>query len=513
MRLDHIHIKNYRCFGELPVDLHPQLTVFVAPNGQGKTTVLDAIKVALWPFVAGFDLGSTTNDTTGIHIEDVRREQVQTHEMDWRLPCDVRGNGFIWVEQLIREGKLGRCPENWPNPEAVRPWEVRRSREKVKKGTKTKDLFVTGTFNHRQSGKFTISETYETSLNWYAKQLQQRIFSDQQTQPDELPMLGYYGTGRLWAQKKLTSAHEVSSPESQSRTFAYRDCLDPASSYKHFSSWFKRVFLSLRQAQIQNLERGSAVGGQLAPGLINPVRAVQQAINHVLPSHTGWHTVEYNIEYDELVLNHEGHGKLKVSQLSDGIRNMLALVGDIAYRCYKLNAHLGEAAPQCTRGIVMIDEVDMHLHPSWQQTVLTDLMKAFPKLQFIVTTHSPQVLTSVDAKCIRKLVAKTDPDTGESRIQVEPVTQQTRGVASADVLAAIMGVDPIPDVVEARQLAEYQALIQQNLHVSEAAQALLQGLDAHFGPDHPVMRECERLIRLQAFKQRLPVQRTSTTQG
>ena len=50
MRIDSIHLKNYRCFADLPVELHPQMTVLVAPNGEGKTTVLDAIKVALWPF-------------------------------------------------------------------------------------------------------------------------------------------------------------------------------------------------------------------------------------------------------------------------------------------------------------------------------------------------------------------------------------------------------------------------------------------------------------------------------
>lgn len=471
MQLDYLLIKNYRCFGELAVDLHPQLTVFVAPNGQGKTTVLDAIKVALWPFVAGFDLGSTTNDTTGIHIDDVRREQVQTHEMDWRLPCDVRGNGFIWVEQLIREGKLGRCPENWPNPEAVRPWEVMRSREKVKKGTKTKDHFVRGEFNPRPAGEFILLDTFETSLNWYAKQLQQRIFSDKQTQPDDLPMLGYYGTGRLWAQKKLTSVHEATSPEAQSRTFAYRDCLDPASSYRHFSSWFKRVFLSLRQAQIQNLEKGAAVGNQLVPGLINPVRAVQQAINHVLPSHTGWHTVEYSIEHDELVLNHDGHGKLKVSQLSDGIRNMLALVGDIAYRCYKLNAHLGEAAPQCTRGIVMIDEVDMHLHPSWQQTVLTDLMQAFPKLQFIVTTHSPQVLSTLPRENIRVL-EQTETGTFARIPDFSPLAHE-----SGEALAKIMGTHREPPTGLQNDIRRYEQLVRAGQESLPDAQALRTTLE------------------------------------
>ena len=90
MRIDHVDLTNYRCFAELQVNFHHQMTVLVAPNGQGKTTILDAIKVALWPYVAGFDLGSTANDVTSILIDDARREQVQSHEMDWRLPAEDR---------------------------------------------------------------------------------------------------------------------------------------------------------------------------------------------------------------------------------------------------------------------------------------------------------------------------------------------------------------------------------------------------------------------------------------
>ena len=60
MRLTQLYLQNYRCFSQLTVDLHPKLTVLIAPNGAGKTTLLDAARVALWPFVKGFDLGSQT---------------------------------------------------------------------------------------------------------------------------------------------------------------------------------------------------------------------------------------------------------------------------------------------------------------------------------------------------------------------------------------------------------------------------------------------------------------------
>lgn len=141
-------------------------------------------------------------------------------------------------------------------------------------------------------------------------------------------MLGFYSTGRLWSQKKLTAMHEEASLETQSRTFAYRVYLDPASSYKHFANWFKRIFLSLRQAQIQKLEKGLPLTAD--HGLVAPFRAIQRATDALLGPHTGWHTLEYSAEHEELVLTHDRLGKLKASQFSDGIRNMLALVGDIA---------------------------------------------------------------------------------------------------------------------------------------------------------------------------------------
>ena len=79
------------------------------------------------------------------------------------------------------------------------------------------------------------------------------------------------------------------------------------------------------------------------------------------------------------------------------------MAADIAYRMARLNPDLGENVALQTPGVVLIDEVDMHLHPSWQQTVINDLTRAFPLVQFIVTTHSPQLLTSVPPESIRIL--------------------------------------------------------------------------------------------------------------
>jgi len=176
---------------------------------------------------------------------------------------------------------------------------------------------------------------------------------------------------------------------------------------------------------------------------------------------------------------------------------MIALIADIAQRCASLNPHLSDTAARRTSGVLLIDEVDMHLHPRWQQQVIDLLRKAFPALQMIVSTHSPHVLSTVDKESIRVIRLH------DGRGLLETPTLQTRGVESADVLANIMGVDPIPHVEEAQWLSDYHALIQRHLFETADAKGLRTRLEEHFGNEHPVIFECDRMIRLERFKQTL----------
>ena len=91
--------------------------------------------------------------------------------------------------------------------------------------------------------------------------------------------------------------------------------------------------------------------------------------------------------------------QLRIEQLSDGYRTTLAMVMDIAARMAEANPDMPD--PLQTQGVVMIDEVDLHLHPAWQQTILSDLMRTFPQVQFIVSTHSPQIVSTVKPTQIR----------------------------------------------------------------------------------------------------------------
>ena len=463
LNLQSLKLWDYRCFETLDIDFHPQITVLVAANGAGKTSVLDAIAVALGPYIGAFD------EATGKHFEasDIRLFKVRetaSHEME-HAPGGVRleARGFIPAS----------LNDSLADTSAVSTW-ARALAGPTKARTTIKDA---------------------KALIDHGKRLQEAVRTPGNAVV--LPLLAYYGTGRLWQQKKLVDKGKI---QRTSRTIGYADCLDPASSYKAFVEWFHYWSRNAKDARLKALEAGHRSSHTEFEGYI---RSVSKAVSICLEP-AGWQDIEYSFTQDALVAHHVQLGQLPVELLSDGIRNMIGMVADIAFRATKLNGHLGAEASAQTPGIVLIDEVDMHLHPEWQQVVLQNLTRAFPAMQFIVTTHSPQVLTSVDANCIRQLRQTTDPETGSTLSVVQRVTVQTRGVSSADLLARIMNVDPVPDVQEARMLTDYQALIQQNAHDTDDGKLLRARLVQHFGAEHPVMRECDRLIRLQGFKQRLP---------
>ena len=95
--------------------------------------------------------------------------------------------------------------------------------------------------------------------------------------------------------------------------------------------------------------------------------------------------------------------RFALNEMSDGYKNTLSMIGDIAYRMSVLNPQLGGTVLEKTPGIILIDEIDLHLHPEWQQTILKDLQNVFPEVQFIITSHAPAVINSVEIKHIRIL--------------------------------------------------------------------------------------------------------------
>lgn len=455
MRLDQLHIQNYRCFRDLSIQLHPQLTVLIAPNGAGKTTVLDAARVALWPFVKGFDLGSQTGKAANIHPLDVRLTMQIDGNMEPQLPCRISAEG------------------QWDDEKHVTRWT--QSRERVKAGTNT------------------LADARTRKLTEFADALQSRVRIGEEGVT--LPLVSYLGTSRLWFEGRFTSlaADTTLDKAEYSRTSGYLNCLSYSSSFKAFTAWYGWVYRSYLESQIDALERKTTLD-ETGERFAQTVEVIKQAVNALVREATGWHSLEYSQRHNQqLVMHHEQHGTMPVDMLSDGLRNAIAMVADLAYRAYKLNPHFGVHAAQKTPGVALIDEVDMFLHPSWQQTILGSLREAFPRLQFIVTTHSPQVLTTVPSECIRILE--------DGNVYAAPAG--TEGAEPGRLLLSALGLQSVrpPENAATKELLAYLALVDQNKWDSPEAIALRRKLDARYQGNEPALLEADLLIENKKWEQ------------
>lgn len=181
---------------------------------------------------------------------------------------------------------------------------------------------------------------------------------------------------------------------------------------------------------------------------------------------------------------------VNITQLSQGQKMFVALAGDLARRLVTLNPESDK--PLNCHGIVIIDEVDLHLHPKWQQKILIGLQSTFPNLQFIVTTHSPQVLSTVRRENIRTL----ELDASGQVAAGQPFAR-TYGEPSGDVLHSVMLVDPLPPIAEKADLQRLTEFVDQGLYDELEATQLTRKLIAVLGEQHPQLLRLQRSIQRQ----------------
>jgi predicted ATP-binding protein involved in virulence len=199
------------------------------------------------------------------------------------------------------------------------------------------------------------------------------------------PLFAWYGTDRMGRNR---ARRRVRRPTAD-RWDGYASALDPSLDDGSLLQWFNDEILSdavrRREGQEERFLDAAVTAAMVraTPGLARI-----------------WYEPR---ELGPKVLFETGH-VASWSELSDGFHVFLALVGDIARRAVMLNESDGGEAPERAEGVVLIDEVDLHLHPQWQRTALDGLRNAFPRLQFVVSTHSPQVLSSTKNRQVRRLV-------------------------------------------------------------------------------------------------------------
>ncbi len=414
MQLFNITLHNFRRYELAKFHFHPRCTALIGENGKGKTTVLDAIAVMLGTYFQGSGL---------------RTGQSVVRKNDARFVVSEKNDQIYFEPQaevyLSAEGKIHDHPVHW-------------RRDKGDRGGKAKELVYIGTEDRTLGIR-------ENAM---------------------LPIMLYYGVGRLW------NVHRnVKTEKPGSQLDAYRFCLDPNSNQQAFEKWFKRLSFSEVQKRRE----------------IPALYAVKNAVLSCIPGALNFY---YDINEDQIIIELEHDGLVPFNNLSDGYRNMVAMVADIAHRAARLNPHLENNAAKETQGIVLIDEVDLHLHPKWQRSVLGDLQKAFPLLQFIVTTHSPFILQSLGPGEVIDLNCSTLPDditTVPEQVAAPGPADEYSHRSIEDIVEEVMGVD-VPQRSqrhkEMYEVAEkYYGLLQQAAGASTEEKAILkQKLDELSAP-------------------------------
>lgn len=406
LRIDKLHLENFRCFDTLDVLFEPEVTVFFAENGGGKSALLTALAMAL-------DLLQPRH-TKGLALNaerDVRRVRNEAGQREPAGACTIACTAVVGNAENV----------SWSDS-------------------------VSATARKHKANLRDVSDAIEKA----------------RLPGERWPLLGFYGTGRLANERKPGPKTQAF----QDRWDGYVGSLEPSATDGPLLDWLKGEVL------------GDLVRHRRGEPERQMDRGVLDAIKRATP---GLADLWYDPALESPLASFVDGREATWSELSDGFHVFMGLVGDIARRAVILNGQDGADAPNRVEGVVLIDEIDLHLHPRWQRTALEGLRAAFPKLQFIVTTHSPQVLSSVENRQVRRLV--------DYRLRKQGVFVEGRDTNA--ILRELMGTDD-RDERGKEALDELHALIDDG-KASEARE-LLKTLRAQWGDMDPELIRAERLI-------------------
>ena len=192
------------------------------------------------------------------------------------------------------------------------------------------------------------------------------------------PLVLYLSSARLWNENRTGEMDRI-----PGRTNAYQRCLDPK---RGNQTSFEYIKLLGNLATEEN-------DSKPLPAYEVIMDAVKYSMKEELES---GQQVLYSSRYGEIAVKNPEGTVINFSALSDGYRNVIKIVTDIATKMCILNPYLGKDTLKKTPGIVVIDELDLSLHPTWQRRIVGILKELFPKVQFICATHSPFIIQSLE---------------------------------------------------------------------------------------------------------------------
>lgn len=405
MFLKEIEISNFKAIDNKKIEFKEGLNLIIGDNGVGKTSILEAISVALGGFIAGID---------GINTKHFTKDEIR---------C---------VSELMGQGSY--------NIKHVTPIEVSCNVEV------DNEEF---TWTRRKSSIHSSRSTVEP------RDICKKAAIMADDSNSILPLLSYQSVARMWAQRREKSKNIFR--EDYSRTVGYIDCLSEESNNKLFMNWCKRME-QISWQEDRKIAEYEVVKQTLAKfmSIMNEDKITK---------------VFYDKRTEELMYKNEEE-VLPISYLSAGYQSLIWMVLEIAYRMAVLNPNLLDKVTEKTSGIVLIDELDLHLHPNWQWKVIKALRETFPKVQFIATTHSPIILAS----CKDERVIAID-----SEMNIE-YKNSLYGMPINNVLVSYQSSTDIVDSVKKKLDKFNEAIDGGDL---KGAKKLLDELKEEVGEDNP----------------------------
>lgn len=381
MHIEKLHIQNFRGFEDLTLNFPKSNTaVFIGINGAGKSSILDCIAIMLAQFVA--KLRNKAAD-------------IEPSENDIKINSQSTINT---ITLLI--GETERIS-----------WRM------------------------IEEGLYSQNPSYYDEMEHYIQRLQENL----ESQPDlNLPVMVYYQTHRMVLKNPYTFSLKKNKQDEYYQFQAYHKAFSSAiNNFQDFFDWFKE------EEDYENEIRLRENPDYRNPRLEIIRRAITNFFNNFY--HSNFSNLRVVRSISERFMRNSGKPSLtitknnqdfKIEQLSDGEKMLLMLVTDLARR-------LAIANPNCQNalsgeGIVLIDEIDLHLHPQWQRSVIPSLTQTFPNCQFIVTTHSPQVLSEVKKENVFII----------ENYQIVENTPHTYGKDSNSILYELMDVKERPETVQ-----------------------------------------------------------------
>ena len=352
MKLDSIEIENYKLFKNAKFEFNSNFNLIIGVNGSGKTSLLNAVAVA----VAGWSHAYIANEYNLRAIED---DEIREIQIDQRFDKTK----FTKIEAV---GKALVVSPLQKRAEGLASWKRTR-----RQGSLNTITTAGMRYAHPHSEGYS-----EKCYNVRFQNLTQNIFNYiEKGNKFDLPVIAFYECDRLWKPSKNIDVEETAQLK-YSRFDPYLDCFHTGADDKAIAQW-------LLSEKLISLDEGADT---------QVLKAIRYAAVSALENCSDF---KFDFKEKRVMVEFNNGNTIPFEHLSDGLRTILGLFCDIARRAAILNPHLDGEASEKVKGVVLIDELDLHLHPKWQRRVIEDLRKVFPNIQFICTTHSPFLIQSL----------------------------------------------------------------------------------------------------------------------